>query len=328
MNGIVKSLSILTVAWAGWAAMVSLSEAAPLRAGASRVEITPQELPVIQNGGFLEATVDRIADPLWARCLILDAGDRPLAMIVVDSCMMPREFCDDVKARIAASTGIATDRILLSATHTHTAPSVMDFCLGSRADQRYTQYLPDRIVAAVVAAQAQLQEAEVGWGRVDAGQYTNCRRWITQPDKMLTDPFGEVTVRANMHPGYQNLNFVGPSGPTDPWLTVLSVRTKSGLPLALLANFSMHYFGGHPGLSSDYCGRYAYQIEQQLGGGQESFVAIMSQGTSGDLWWGNYAGSKESDQRDLEGYVLGLVEQTKAAIEHLRYVSDAPLQMS
>jgi hypothetical protein len=38
---------------------------------------------------------------------------------------------------------------------------------------------------------------------------------------MLLDPFGNRTVRANMHPGYQNPDVVGPSGPVDPDLTVL-----------------------------------------------------------------------------------------------------------
>jgi hypothetical protein len=30
---------------------------------------------------------------------------------------------------------------------------------------------------------------------------------------MRMDPFGDLTVRANMHPGYQNLDFIGPAGP-------------------------------------------------------------------------------------------------------------------
>ena len=37
---------------------------------------------------------------------------------------------------------------------------------------------------------------------------------------MLDDPFGQRTVRANMHPGYQNPDAIAPASPVDA-LTVL-----------------------------------------------------------------------------------------------------------
>ena len=57
------------------AMLVSAAEKEPiLRAGAAAVDVTPQQLPVIRNGGFLEAQDDRVIDPLHARCLVLDDG--------------------------------------------------------------------------------------------------------------------------------------------------------------------------------------------------------------------------------------------------------------
>jgi hypothetical protein len=300
---------------------------AALRAGASAVDVTPRQLPVIQNGGFLEATADRVVDPLHARCLVLDEGDVRLALVIVDSCMMPAEFCDQVKAQASTATQIPADRILIAATHTHTAPSVMDYCLGSRADASYAAYLPGRIVAAIVQANERLEPAEIGWSVVDAGEFTNCRRWITRPDKMLADPFGAMTVRANMHPGHQSPNFTGPTGPTDPWLTVLHVRRTDGRPLALLANFSMHYFSGHAGISADYYGRYAGLVQQRLAADDPHFVAMMSQGTSGDLWWGDYSRAQAENPRDIDGFAQGLVERTLAATNSIVYQSEVPLAM-
>ena len=49
-----------------------------------------------------------------------------------------------------------------------------------------------------------------------------------------------------MNPGYQNPGLVEPAGPTDPDVSVLSVATADGKPLALLANYSLHYVGGLP----------------------------------------------------------------------------------
>ena len=39
-----------------------------------------------------------------------------------------------------------------------------------------------------------------------------------------------------------------PAGPTDPEITLLSVQTPEGKPVALLANYSLHYVGGLPPL--------------------------------------------------------------------------------
>src|SRR5262245_21557474 len=240
-----------TLAWvmacalavSGLAQTRALGAPAGLRPGAAKVDLTPLRLPVIRNGGFMEAADSKIADPIHARAVVLDDGSNRLAIAIVDSCMMPREFCDQVKAQAARATGLRQDRILIAATHAHSAPSVMDYCLGSRADPDYTRYLPGKIVEALELAQSRLEPARAAWTSVDAGELTNVRRWILRTDKVRADPFGENTVRANMHPGHNHPDFIGPSGPKDPWLSLLSLQTAAGEPLALLANFSMHYFG-------------------------------------------------------------------------------------
>ena len=211
-------------------------------AGAAVVDVSPRTLPVIVNGGFLEASADTIHDPLAAHGLVLDDGVTRLAIVVVDSCGLPRELVDVAKEQASKTTGIPTDRMLVSATHTHTAPSSIP-ALGSRADPEYIKHLPGWIAEAIEKAAANLTPARVGWASVDDFEHTHCRRWIYRPDKMLADPFGQRTVRANMHPGYQNPDTVGPAGPVDPELSVLSVQTVDGRPIALLANYSMHYFG-------------------------------------------------------------------------------------
>ena len=64
-------------------------------------------------------------------------------------------------------------------------------------------------------------------------------------------------------------------GPVDPELSILAVQAIDGRPLALLANYSMHYYGS-PLLSSDYYGRFAGYLGAMLDADDE-FVAIMSQ---------------------------------------------------
>ena len=49
-----------------------------------------------------------------------------------------------------------------------------------------------------------------------------------------------------MNPGYQNPDLLEPAGPTDPEVSFLSVQSPDGRPIALLANYSLHYVGGVP----------------------------------------------------------------------------------
>ena len=132
-----------------------------------------------------------------------------------------------------------------------------------------------------------------------------------------------------MHPGHQNPDYVGPSGPTDPWLSVLKVDSIDGQPISLLANFSMHYFAGHAGVSADYFGRFAAELAKRLAPDDRDFVGIMSQGTSGDLWWGDYSVPKsEKPFNDIEQFTKGLVDKTFEACRDIEMRADARLAMA
>lgn len=286
------------------------------RAGAAKVDITPVDYPVRVNGGFLEKTATQAHDRLHARALVIANGHERVAICVVDTCMLPRELIDRAKAAAAKSTGIATERMLVSATHTHSAPAAMG-CLGARIDPAYAEFLPAKITEAIAAAAARERPARIGRGAVDAWDLTNCRRWIRRPDRMLPDPFGEVSVRANMHPGYESPDVTGPAGPIDPQLTLLSVQAADGTPLAVLGNFSMHYFGAPP-LSADFCGRFAEGIGRQVGAKDgDDFVGILSQGTSGDSHWMDY--SRPQAKVTLDDYserLLARAAEVHRTIEH------------
>jgi hypothetical protein len=290
------------------------------------VDVTPSRLPVLVNGNFLQAKADKVRDPLAARALVLDDGATRLAIVVVDSCMMPRELLDRAKALARDRTGIPVDRMLVSATHTHSAPAAMG-ALGCDADTDYVAFLPGRIAEAIDQAAKALAPAKAGWAVVEDYDHTHCRRWIRRPEKILVDPFGQRTARANMHPGYQSPDVIGPSGPVDPGLSVLAVQSPDGRPIAVLANYSMHYFGTEP-LSADYYGRFARALARQVGGGtaDPSFVAIMSQGTSGDQHWMDY--SKPKSDITIDAYAEAVARVAFEAYKKVAYPNQVSLAMA
>ena len=295
----------------------------PFRAGAHAVDISPTNFPVRVNAMFTERSANKVIDPLFAKALALDDGTTRLVLCVVDTCMMPRDLIDRAKADASKVTGIPTERMLVSATHTHSAPSAMG-CLGSRVDPGYAAFLPGRITAAIVGAVERLAPARIGWVQVDDWEHTFNRRWIRRPDKMLTDPFGQRNVRANMHPGHESPDAVGPSGPVDPQLSVLAVQRADGKPLALLANYSMHYYESAL-LSSDYFGRFARHVAAMLGA-DDAFVGIMSQGTSGDLMWMDYGAPRR--QIGYDAYAKEVAQRVADMVRGLKWQESAPLKMA
>ncbi|MCL4190712.1 MAG: hypothetical protein KJZ87_03115 [Thermoguttaceae bacterium] len=293
-----------------------------LRAGAAAVDIDPREFPVRISGGFFEGRADAVRDSLFARALVLDDGSNRAAIVVVDNLMLPRELLDEAKRLAYETLRIPSNRVLIAATHSHSAPSVMR-ALGTGVDEAYTRFLPGRLVRAIEAAMQNLDRAQVGWTVVDAPDHTHCRRWILRPDKVRTDPFGEPSVRAHMHPGYQNPDFVGPSGPVDTGMTLLAVQTPDRRPIAVLANYSMHYFGAQP-VSADYFGRFVRKLEEAIAvPGAPPPVAIMSQGTSGDLHWMDYSQPKKAI--DIDIYAAELAAVAAEACRKIEYRDWAPV---
>lgn len=321
-----EMLSLVVGLAATLAPVGAKAETKTFRAGAAAVDISPKTLPVEVSGGFLTRQGARVNDPLHARCLALHDGATSLVIAVVDSLFIGRELLDEIKEAASKATGIPTDRMLISAVHTHSAPSVVG-CLGTGVEESYVPVLRQGVIDSIVHAVKNLAPAKVGWTVVGDPEHTNCRRWIRRPERIGTDPFGQPTIRAMMHPGYLNPDYIGPAGPKDPDLSILSVQSPEGRPIAVLANYSMHYFGA-AAVSADYFGRFCARFAALIGADkvQPAFVAMMSQGTAGDLHWMDYGQTRKSI--DIDTYAQRVAEVAARAYQTIRYRQSAPLAMA
>jgi len=297
-----------------------------LLAGAAAVDITPQKFPVWVSGGFLAQRGTRANGPLHSRALVMDDGKVKLAIVIVDSLMFRRELIDPAKDEAGRITGIPSSNILIAATHTHSAPSVMG-ALGTPVDEDYAKWLPGKIVESIVLANENLKPAEAGWAAVKDYEHNFCRRWIFRPDRINEDPFGERNVRAMMHPGNLSRNHTGPSGPADIEFSVLSVRGTDGKLISVLGNYAFHYRGAAP-VSADVCGRFGATLAELFGKEQvdETFVGMLSQGTSGDSMWMDY--SKPRHDSGFEQYNRELAQVALDALKEVKYQRDITLAMA
>jgi putative membrane-bound dehydrogenase-like protein len=337
MNRTARIAIALLLCVAGASPASSAAGAGTFRAGAAVVDVTPRnappEPPSIIAGGFLESRSDRVHDPLFVRAIVLDdggpGGREPvrIALVVVDSCMMPQPLLDEAKALAATQCGIPAGRMMVSATHTHAAPAALG-CLGTRQDVAYVARLPAAIAAAIVAAAARLEPAGIGWASMDDWAHTHNRRWIRRPETRVVDPFGNPTGLAHMHPGHLSKDVIGPSGPVDPQLSVVSIRTAAGRPLAVFANYSQHYFGA-PAVSADYFGHFCRSVAGALGEAGEGngpFVCCLSQGTSGDLMWMDYGSPKQAVS--IQDYAAAVARNAVDVIGRIEHRDDVTLAMT
>jgi len=306
---------------------------AALRAGALVVDATPKQLPVHVNGGMTQRKLDEVGSPITVRAIALDDGKTQLSIVVIDSCMMSRAFLDDAKAAASKKSGIRVDRMFISATHTHTAPASMG-CLGTDVDPRYPLLLKRKIVEAIDGAKKNLEPAQVGAAVFDANEYTALRRWVRRPDRIGDDPFGNPTVRANMHAGNDWDIVTGESGPEDPDFSLISFQSLKGRPIAVLGNFSMHYFsGGIKGINADYFGLFNKYMEAAImpPNNNESlhppFVSALGHGCSGDIWRRDYT-KRPLLNPSIQEYTDALVKKTLAAYKKIKYDRDVTLSMA
>ena len=224
-------------------------------------------------------------DELHARCLALDDGHSKLVLVVCDLRHMSAEVAAGAKQIIRQTTGIPPERVLISATHTHTSS-------GARLEEGdgvtyydYSEFLTRRIADGVLRAVNQLEPARIGWGVAEEPTQVFNRRWFLKASRGPIYGAHDNIEQVDTNPGYSGL--LNPAGPVDPQITFLSVQSTSGKPIALLASYGLHYVGGiAPGaISADYFAMFAERVGELLGTGRQDppFVGIMANGTSGDV---------------------------------------------
>jgi neutral ceramidase len=303
-------------------------------AGAATADITPEKWPVDMVGSFSRRLAEHAWDKLHARAMVLSDGTTTIAIVTVDSCYVPMQVFDEAKRRIHQQCAIPTNRMLMSATHTHSAPASRDR-REVKADPDYVERVTRGISEAVVTAHRQLQPAQIGHAVVSLPEHLHNRRWFMKPGGIVPNPFGGTDDQVRMNPPRGKDLLDRPAGPTDPALSIVSVRSMSGRPIALLANYSLHYVGGIPagGVSADYFGEFARLVEQQLGAtgdGDPPVVGLLSNGTSGDVNNINFTNPqpKKKPFEQLRYVAASVADHAVAATKTIEYRSDATIAMA
>jgi len=175
-------------------------------------------------GYFQPRKSEGVLDPLTTTALYV-ACEEEVGIVSCDLIGLPEEVVRRARGRIEALTGVPGDKVMISATHTHTGPAVFPK-LGYKVDEGYLSSLADSVARTFAEARENAQEASLRLARGKVEGISFNRRYRLEDGTVVTNPPKDRP------------DIVGPAGPVDPSLTLLMVEAGEGT--LMLVNFALH----------------------------------------------------------------------------------------
>ena len=230
--------------------------AADFKAGFAKVDITPTKPVPMWGYGARHALLSKgVRDPLFAKALVLQAGDTKLALVGLDIGRSPTDpMMANIRKAVKGASGI--DFVMIAGSHTHHGPVIElkdepGKGKGTFDDSvAYAKEFEQKVTAVIKEAATKLQDARIGWGSEDV-TWNHNRQTKIEPK------------------------------PVDKELAVIRVDDVSGKPIAIIVNLAAHptnLDGADLRFSSEYPGQMMNTVEAGM-----ATNCMFMQGAAGDL---------------------------------------------
>jgi neutral ceramidase len=217
--------------------------------GTSQVDITPR--PGVELLGFAvrPQPSDGVLDPLSVRGLYVEDGTERLLWLHADLLALDNRLVSELRRWTASELGIPGERLLLSTTHTHSAPVAIPMNSCGQPDPEYMGSIMERFQLAARAALVSPETCHV------------------------------VTVEGNLDLGVDRRR--SPSAHTDPRVGAVGFHRDDGSFKAVLLSYSMHpvCLRGSK-ISADWPGETARLLSESLPGAP---TVLVSSGACGNI---------------------------------------------
>jgi hypothetical protein len=194
------------------------------KAGVATADITPTANMWMAGYAARKKPSEGVAEPLHAKALALeDATGAKFVLVTLDLIGVRRNVRDTVAARCREQYGLAPERLLLNASHTHCGPEYRPAPGREAEAAAYQDRLERTLVTLVGEALKALQPARATFARARAGFAMNRRvNYALPPD----DP------NAKRAPTFD--------GPVDHEVPVLALYRTGPTPAALVFGYACH----------------------------------------------------------------------------------------
>jgi len=268
-----------------------------LHVGVAEVDITPP-IGFPMAGYYHERLAEGEIDRLKAKAIVFDDGQTKAALVVCDLIGIATDLSREIRQKASEKAGIPLANIVISATHSHTAPDYMKELYLNLGGQRqdpvrsaYINKLIDGPVEAIVAAREAARPVVLEAGSLAQQPTVSFNRRFVMRD-------GSVRTWMSL----DNPEVVRPAGPIDAEIGLVSIKDAAGKQLGILSNFALHLdtVGG-----MKWSADYPYFIEQSLRkAAGADVISLFGTGCCGDI---NHSdpSRKERNKADFIGNSLG-----------------------
>lgn len=289
--------------------MSATATGAQLRVAAFRADATP----ALGEPLIWVTPAERVADPLWAKGVVLEDRGGRYVLCAVDWCGIGGATHRLFREKIAAAAGTDPSRVAVHSVHQHTAPYIDGDgyrILGKlpnpplRMSDLFLEEVTGRLADAVRQAVARLEPFDrAGVSETRVERVASARRLWSGDGKLVTrfSTSGQKPELAAM-----------PEGPIDPQLRTVTLA-RGAKPLVRL-----HYYATHPQtfccegtVSGDFVSAAREAVERETGVPQIYFT-----GASGDVTVGKY---NDGSTRAREELAARLTRTLQEANRPARY---------
>ena len=255
-----------------------------IKAGFAERDITP-DIGMEQPGGYGKSFHRTFHDNCKVRVAVFDDGKRKVALVGLDTLVVPRAVVLAAREQIQKACGIAPEAVLVGASHSHSSGPVgmvqpgefdgapdlikrLAYEESSCADPGFLLRVQNEIVAGVKAADSFKVPAQLGFGYGHEDKVAFNRRLRMKNGQSWS------------HPGAGNPDIVGYAGPTDPQVGVIGAWDLQGKLIGTVVNYSCHATTSPGGISANWI----HYLEKTIQGALDTKAPVVFlQGACGDV---------------------------------------------
>ena len=229
------------------------------KVGYARVNITPEpdeKLPLGGYGNTQKRLSTGFLDYLYMTCIAFrDTEGHTLLWFTEDLMNANINLTPKMKKFVSDVTGVDTDYILVTGTHTHSAPDQSQTKI--EALNRYLDRLVEAAGQAAAAAVEDLQPATFHWGSADLTGYNYVRHYFNAANEAKGDNHGHFIADADLVRHTTEANSI---------MSILEIQ-REGAKDILLTTWRAHatITGGSTkyNISADFVGAIRTEIEKR-----------------------------------------------------------------
>lgn len=281
-----------------------------LMIGYAREDITPSEsVPLAGYGMTSQRFHNNTLDFIYGTCIAATQGEETVLFFAIDMILPANDWVTALRSSVSQETGVAQDRIMVSFSHTHSAP---DPWSSEPVMQTYKSEWTRAVTKAATKALADQAPATISATKLDVPGMNFVRHY--QNDQGQKGGYSDL-------PG----TFVGHAEQNDPQMRLLKFDREGDKKDILLMNWQAHpcfITSTQKDLSADYIGVIRQEIEMQTDMKFAFFLGATGNHNT------NSVIESEAHKLNMKKYGAKLAEVAVAALPELQPVEGEGIKAS